>query len=188
MSAPYVPHATYQEFRDAVIGHGYDIDGYFGYQCWDGVDLLYEQSDIGQYLYTGNRWGGSGVAKECWTYPQARALNGSGHFTAFTGSVNIKRGDILVLNTYSGWYGSAGHIAFADEDYNGTEYINMLGQNQGPNANPTTGVPFNIRNNFLGTAFLGGFRYDRWESTPPTPIQTEHRFPWVLYARKFRSR
>lgn len=188
MSAPYVPHATYDEFKNAVNGHGYDLDGYFGYQCWDGVDLLYEQSDIGQYLYTGITFGGQGLAKECWTYTQARALNGSGHFTAFTGAVNIKKGDILVFNTYSGWYGTAGHIAFADEDYNGTAYINCLGQNQGSGSNPTTGKPFSINRLFLGTAFLGGFRYDGWGSTPPTPTQTEHRFPWVLYARKFRSR
>jgi hypothetical protein len=189
MSAPYVPHATYDEFRNAVNGHGYDLDGFAGYQCWDGVDLLYEQTDIGQYLYTGANFGGRGYAKECWTYIQARALNGSGHFTAFTGAVNIKKGDILVFNTYSGWYGTAGHIGFANEDYNGTDYISLLSQNFGSGANPTTGKPFNIMNAYLGTAFLGGFRYDGWGTTPPTPPTTsEHRFPWVLYARKFRTR
>ena len=191
MSAPYVPHATYQEFRDAVIGHGYDIDGSFGYQCWDGVDLLYEQTDICQYLYTAYNINPSldPYAKTCWTNATARARNGSGHFTAFSGTVNIKRGDILVFNTYSGWYGITGHITFADEDYNGTDYINCLGQNQGSGSSASHGKPFSINRLFLGTAFLGGFRYDGWGSTPPTPPTTsEHRFPWVLFARKFRSR
>ena len=180
--AVYVPHATYDEFRDAVNGHGYDMDGLYGYQCWDGVDLLYEQSDIGQYLYTGITFGGLGYAKECWTYSQARALNGSGHFSSFEGAENIKKGDILVFNTYSGWYGTAGHIGFANEDYNGTNYISLLSQNFGSGSNPVTGKPFNIMNAYLGTAFLGGFRYDAWEQpVPPTPTEEKKRkFPWAV--------
>ena len=185
MSAPYVPHATYDEFRNAVNGHGYDLDGLYGYQCWDGVDLLYEQSDVGQYLYTGSQ----GLAKECWTNTTSRARNGSGHFEIVGSSpLLIKKGDILVFNTYSGWYGTAGHIGFANEDYNGTDYISLLSQNFGSGANPQTGKPFNIMNAFLGTAFLGAFRYKPWAVTPPTPTVTKSKFPWVLFARKLRNR
>ena len=39
-----VPHATYDEFRDAVNGGFYDLDGLYGAQCWDGVELLYTQN------------------------------------------------------------------------------------------------------------------------------------------------
>lgn len=182
MSAPYVPHATYDEFRNAVNGHGYDMDGYYGYQCWDGVDLLYEQSDVGQYLYTGITFGGQGLAKECWTYIQARNLNGSGHFEIVGSSpLLIKKGDILVFNTYTGWYGTAGHIGFANEDYNGTDYISLLSQNFGSGANPTTGKPFNIMNAYLGTAFLGAFRYKPWaQPTPPVEEKKKRKFPWAI--------
>lgn len=189
MAAPSVPHATFEDFKNAVNGHGYDLDGYYGYQCWDGVDLLYEQADVGQYLYTGVTFGGQGYAKECWTYTQARNLNGSGHFEIVGSSpLLIKKGDILVFNTYSGWYGTAGHIGFACEDYNGTDYISLLSQNFGSGSNPTTGKPFNIMNAFLGVAFLGAFRYKPWAVTPPTPTRKRGKFPWVLYARKLRSR
>lgn len=178
MPAPYVPHATYDEFRNAVNDHGYDMDGLYGYQCWDGVDLLYEQSDVGQYLYTG----AGGVAKECWTNETSRQRNGSGHFSIIYDKTKIKKGDILVFNTYSGWYGSAGHIGFADGDYNGTEYIDILSQNYGAGANPVTGKPFNILQAYLGTAFLGAFRYDAWQQpVPPTPTERKKRhFPYPI--------
>lgn len=182
MAIPSVPHSTYEEFRNAVNGRGFDLDGFFGYQCWDGVDLLYQQADVGQYLYTAQNVGqGEGTAKSCWLNETARGLNGSGHFSIITDKTQIKRGDIIVFNTYQGWYGSAGHIAFADEDYNGTEYINTLGQNQGAGANPDTGTPFNIKNNLLGSAFLGVFRYDGWQETPPTPTSRKKRhFPYPI--------
>lgn len=180
-----VPHATYDEFKAAVNGHGYDLDGLYGYQCWDGVQLLYTQSDIGQNLITGN-----GTAKGCWLNSNARAINASGHFSQFTNKANIKKGDILVFNTYPNWYGNNGHIGFANEDYNGTQYISLLSQNFGSGSNPRTGKPFNIMNAYLGTAFLGAFRYDRWQSPtpppppPPTPIPTtewpKEDFPWPI--------
>ena len=183
MAIPSVPHSTYEEFRNAVNGRGFDLDNFGGFQCWDGVDLLYQQSDVGQYLYTARNVGqGEGTAKSCWLNETARRLNGSGHFSIITDKTQIKRGDIIVFNTYQGWYGSAGHIAFADEDYNGTEYIDTLGQNQGAGANPDTGTPFNIRNNLLGSAFLGVFRYDGWQQpVPPTPTSRKKRhFPYPV--------
>ena len=27
---------NYQDFKNEVLGKGFDIDGSFGYQCWDG--------------------------------------------------------------------------------------------------------------------------------------------------------
>ena len=183
MAIPSVPHSSYDEFRNAVNGRGFDLDGMFGYQCWDGVDLLYQQSDVGQYLYTANNVGqGEGTAKSCWLNDTARGLNGSGHFSIITDKTKIKKGDIIVFNTYQGWYGSAGHIGFADEDYNGTEYINILSQNFGAGSNPDTGKPFNIAQALLGSAFLGVFRYDGWQQpVPPTPTQEKKKhFPYPV--------
>ena len=183
MAIPVVPHSTYDEFRNAVNGRGYDLDGFAGYQCWDGVDLIYQQSDVGQYLYTARNVGqGEGTAKSCWLNDTARGLNGSGHFSIITDKTKIKKGDIIVFNTYQGWYGSAGHIGFADEDYNGTEYINILSQNFGAGSNPDTGKPFNIAQALLGSAFLGVFRYDGWQQpVPPTPTVTKKKhFPYPV--------
>lgn len=190
-----VPHATYAEFRAAVLGNGYDLDGYYGYQCWDGVQLLYQQPDIGQNLLTSRAFipTDPGYAKTCWTYLPARNANASGHFFAVYNVNEIKRGDIIVFDTLATWYGTTGHIAFADEDYNGTDRIDLLGQNQGAGSNPTTGKPFNIWRGMLGPAFLGIFRYDVWDSTPPTPPTPtttkwkKEKFPWPVAWNNWRG-
>ena len=82
-----------------------------------------------------------------------------------------------------------GHICFADEDYNGTDIISCLGQNQGQGIG--WGTPSNIVNNNL-RVFLGAFRNINWkgsEPTPPTPsIVKKGSFPWVLYSEKFRTK
>lgn len=180
MAIPNVAHATYDEFRAATISHSYDLDGYpisQPYQCWDSVDLLYQQADVNQYLYTAANVGqGEGTAKSCWLNDTARALNGSGNFRPIYNVNEIKRGDIIVFNTYGNWYSSSGHIGFADEDYNNTDYINILSQN-------FYGKYYvDVDRAYLGQAFLGVFRFIPWETTPPTPTPTtkKRHFPWPI--------
>ena len=186
MAYPQFPHATYDEWRNAVNGQFVDIDGQYGAQCWDGVCALYVQNDINQYLYTAYNVGqGDGTAKSCWINADARARNASGHFSAVSDKTQIKKGDAIVFNTYSGWYGSSGHIGFADEDYNGTDYIQLLSENFGTGSNPQTGKAFNIQRAYLGSAFLGAFRYDAWQQPtppPPPPVVTQKRksFPFPI--------
>lgn len=180
-SIPSVAHDTYDIFKNNTLGQAYDLDGYPAgqpYQCWDFVDLLYQQADVGQYLYTAANLGGQGDGvKTCWTYIPARTRNGSGLFTAVAGVENIKKGDIIVLDEYSGWYGSTGHIGFADEDYNDTDYIRLLSQNfYGYNY-------VTLQQAYLGTAFLGIFRFTPWQSeppVPPTPTERHKKFPWAI--------
>lgn len=184
MAVVSVPHATYDQFRNATLGHAYDVDGVppnQPYQCYDYVDLLYEQSDVGQWLSTAN----TGSVKYCWLNTTARANNGSGHFQAISGVTNIKRGDIIVFDTYSGWYGSTGHIGFADEDYNGTNMIKLVSQN-------FYGYHYVVREDaYLGSAFLGIFRYKPWHTTPPTPTPTQgvkkKEFPWPVAWQHWRN-
>lgn len=182
MAYPQYPHATYDEFRNAVNGVWIDLDGEYGAQCWDGACLIYVQDDINQYLYTGKNFGGQGYAKECWTNTTARNINASGHFIAISDKTAIKKGDIIVFNTYSGWYGTSGHIGYANEDYNGTDLISLLSENFGSGSNPTTGKAFNIMDAYLGSAFLGAFRLDMWnEPIPPTPTEEKERhFPYPI--------
>lgn len=172
-----VPYSTYDIFRDAVNGNWYDWDGFYGAQCWDGVQLLYGQ--VGQILYTGP----NSRASECWTVASSRIRNGSGHFSIVEGKTNIKKGDVIVFNRNTGWTHSAGHIGFANEDYNGTNTISLLSQNY-ENPSAVNGSPFSIDDVDL-TPFLGIFRFDEWQGTPPTPpTPTEEKrkkeFPWPV--------
>ena len=165
------PHATYQDWRDATLGNGYNVDGMYGNQCWDFCALLWWQ--YGLTLYTKP---GGGTAQDCWNVSRAR--NSVPPFISIYNKTEIKRGDVVVFAASSGQ--GTGHIAFADEDYNGTNYMRFLGQNQGQGSNN----PSNIAT--LGiSSFLGAFRNTQWDETPPTPPPTpgsekRHRFPWPI--------
>lgn len=166
-----IPCSTYDVWRAQTINNSYDVD-YFPswqpYQCWDYCALLYFQ--YGRILRTK---AGGGSAPDCWTY--SKAYNSQTPFVAVEGKENIKRGDIVILN-YTGTMPD-GHIAFADEDYNGTNYIRLLGQNQG-------GTPLVNTMNYSLSSFLGVFRNTKWQSAPsPTPSPTsdkKKKFPWAV--------
>lgn len=179
MALVQVQHDTYENFRTATLGQSYDIDGYpvsQPYQCWDYVDLLYQQNDVGQYLYTAANIGqGSDGVNTCWSNAECRQRNGSGHFSQIDRRQDIKKGDIIVFDQYTDWYGSTGHIGFADEDYNGTDYIRLLSQNFYGHHYVV------IEQAYLGQAFLGAFRYDAWASpTPPPSHNRKNKFPWAV--------
>ena len=172
----YVPHATYQQWRDATLYNGYDLDGKFGEQCWDYPALLYRQ--YGLTLVTK---AGGGGARDCWTV--SRVANSKPPFTSHTGKTNIKRGDILVFGL-----GKWGHIGFADENYNPStpNQIWLLGQNQ---EGTGTGSPVSRKRYYL-TTFLGIFRNSNWQGTPPTPhpvVYNRDRYNFVLYNRRKRQ-
>lgn len=169
----FVPHDSYNQFRQATMNNGYNVDYQWGNQCWDYGSLLYWQ--YGLTLQTGNA-----TAYSCWT--MRRQANSQGPFKAIEGKQNIRRGDMLVFNKGGG--STNGHVAFADEDYNGSGYIYIVGQNQG-------GYNGNVnRTKRSLTYFLGIFRNTRWTSspTPPTPPTPEpekvtgktKEFPWPI--------
>lgn len=167
-----LPHATYDQWRSATLGSGFNVDGLYGNQCWDYLANLWYQ--YGLTLYT--RPGGGGAA-DCWTV--SRNLNAVGPFKAITGRTNIKRGDVIVTNRYSG--SSTGHICIADEDYNGTGQIWTIGQV--PSLHGQGGVV--SRDRWSLTHFLGVFRNTNWEAVPPTPgpsgiVKRRKNFPWVV--------
>lgn len=151
-----VPHASYDQFKKATEGNGYNVNNdIYKNQCWDFVALLYYQ--YGLTLYTGT----GGYAKTCWT--QKKAQNAKPPFIAVNGITSIRRGDIVVLDSIPNHV--AGHIALADENYRGM-YINLLGQNQGKGIN----YPVYVAENFyIGTRFLGIFRNTEWQNVPPEP-------------------
>lgn len=185
-----LPTDTYDSWKSAVLGNGYDADGYYGDQCWDlvaefwfnvGFPTGYPQTGPNQYAY------------ECWTNSRDAnsSYNGTTYFNQITSISNIKRGDVLVWNGTSSF--PSGHIGFADEDYNGSGYIKILAQNQGstgtptPIPNPSGGTTSNVTTLPVSN-FLGAFRYVEWGPTPPVPTVSKPHFKWPLYARKLRNR
>lgn len=166
-----VPHASYDQWRAATWGNGYNVDYMYGNQCWDFCALLYWQ--YGLTLVT--KAGGGGAA-DCWTI--SRYANTKPPFISITGKENIKRGDILVWNRSR--IHSNGHIAFADENYNPNKNsIAAYGANQGQGIYGAVNV---VDQSY--TAFLGIFRNTNWREspTPPTPTTTEEKkkFPWPV--------
>lgn len=145
-----VPTGSYQEFKNAVNGNGYDIDNYYGWQCWDGTALLWQQ--FGKSLVTGN-----GLAIGCWDLK--RDVNKYDLFTLVTDVNSLQLGDVVVMRP--------NHIGFFD-GYNGG-YMRILGQNQGGRANSAGGSAFNVVN-IAKSSFAGAFRLKKWATAPaPTP-------------------
>lgn len=186
MSLLPISTTTYDSFRSDALARasqnlGYDVDGYYGYQCWDLAAELWQNIGFGAgYPVTGTNH----YAMECWT--ESRYINQGEDFDLIYNISDLKRGDVIVLGPSA--ISSTGHIAFCDEDYNGSR-MNLLGQNQ-VNPNFTTGHIPTVTNIDI-SAFLGGFRYKEWNSTPPTPptpTTTHSKFPFVLFARKIRQR
>lgn len=169
----HVPHASYDQWRAATWGNGYNVDYSYGNQCWDFCALLWYQ--YGLRLIT--KAGGGGAA-DCWTI--SRYVNAQPPFISLTGKENIKRGDILVWNRSR--VHSAGHIAFADENYNPNKSsIASYGANQGQGIYGAV----NVKEQSY-TGFLGIFRNTNWRAspTPPTPTPTaqkdKDKFPWPV--------
>lgn len=178
--------SSYDTFRTDVLsrasqGLGYDVDGYYGYQCWDLAAELW--MNIPEFS-GGTLWPKTGpqlAAMECWTV--SRVENAGNSFDLIYNLSNVKRGDVIVLGPSA--ISSVGHIAFADEDYNGSLTLNLLGQNQ---VNPSLyygHIP--TVTNVGVSAFLGAFRYKEWEEPSPTPTSDKSKFPWFLVANKLRN-
>lgn len=175
-----IPTTTYAVWKNATLGNGYNADGYFGCQCWDFAAEFWYNVGFGTgYPHTGPNL----AAYECWTV--SRVENAADKFDLIYNANELKQGDIIVFD--AGSIDVYGHIAFADEDYNGTNTIRCLGQNQGGGTpDPSGGTTASLNNLNLGQ-FLGAFRYKEWEVTPPTPTAKKNHFKWVLYARKLNQ-
>lgn len=145
--------SSYSAFRSAVLGRGFNIDGRFGWQCWDGAALLWQQ--LGLTLVTGN-----GLAIGTWDLNRER--NRYGKFDLVTSAGSLKKGDVVVLRP--------NHIGFFD-GWNG-DYMRILGQNQGGSPTITqegyTTGAFNVVN-IHRNSFAGAFRLKAWNVSKPAP-------------------
>lgn len=191
-----LPTNTYLAWKNAVAGNGYDADGHYGDQCWDlCAEFWYNVGFPTGYPLTGPNHS----AYECWTVNRNNNISygGTQYFDLIDNLANVKQGDVVVFNHNSD--NSAGHIGFADEDYNPSKngYIAILGQNQGSGgvppaiANPAGGTTANVKDLYVQVDFLGAFRFRAWHTTPtpvtPTVLR-KGKFKWVLYADKLRNK
>ena len=169
-----VPHSSYNQWRAATLGNGYNVDYYasggLGNQCWDYCALCYWQ--YGLTLITKAN---GGTAYDCWAV--SRWANTKPPFISLTGVQNIKRGDIIITKNPRS---ETGHICFADENYRTSgnkKKLWCVGQNQrGSSALPVTRDEVDI------TYFVGLFRNIMWGSSPePTPTPTPTPTPQQWY-------
>lgn len=185
-----VGHATYAEWKANTNGNGYDIDGSYGCQCWDFASLFWRNIGfpIGYPHIT------SSSAYTMWALrDQNISYNGTQYFDLIYNLSDVKQGDIIVFNYNS--YNQWGHVGFADQDYatwtpdpSQPYEFPILSENNGGTPDPSGGAYVNVHGYDI-RLFLGAFRYRGWETTPPTPPSIgRSKFPFVLYAKKLRSR
>ena len=179
--------SSYDGFREDALnrasqGMGYDVDGSFGYQCWDlAAELWMNIPEFsGGVLYP--QTGPNLYASECWTV--SRDVNAGMSFDLIYNLSDVKRGDCIVIA--SSPISTTGHIAFADQDYGGVNTMNLLGQNQ-VNPSPTEGHIPTVTNVDVGSYFLGAFRYKVWEQPGPITKVKRKQFPWFLVQRRLRE-
>ena len=142
-----------KQFIDATLGKKYDMDGYYGAQCWDYGDFFWLKQ-VGRSLSTG----GTGMARGCWNVASARKANAGSQFELVTNKNNLTVGDWVVLNT-----GPYGHIGIVTAIPKKGVTIQVQSQNQGWILTKVTKVNFSLN------SFLGAFRYKAWNKPAPKP-------------------
>lgn len=185
MALTPVPITSYDAFRNAIMGNGYDVDGLYGYQCVDLAKLLAGNAGRPRPYWLSQP---DGYAYEGWTNVSSRNYNAGDLFTLVYNKADVRRGDLVVLNNTS--TNPYGHIAFADSDWNAlTNSAYLVGQNQ-ENPSPTVGH-ITTRTKVNVSTFLGAFRFIAWQQPTPTVLEKQvsrRKFPWAVYANKLRSR
>lgn len=109
---------SYQDFKNTHLGNGYDIDGWFSFQCWDFYAEYCNWLGVPYANCTD-----SGYAKDLWTQRHSNGI-----LNYFDEVEVMQPGDVAIFDvTPSTPYS---HVAIFDSDA-GNGYGNFLGQNQG---------------------------------------------------------
>lgn len=181
-----MPHSTYDEWRNATNGNGFNADRIYGCQCYDLALIFWYSLGFPQGYPVSSSIGANGI----WSRRLENAwLAGTEIFDLITNPADIKRGDVICFNdTNANPYG---HIGFADCDYSDPNWVYpelpVLSENNGGTPDPQGGAYTNVHGYDI-RLFQGAFRYKEWiQPTPPTPSE-KHKFPWFLIAQKNRMR
>lgn len=187
-----IPHSTYDEWRNATNGNGYDFDNLYGFQCmdlamefWANVGFPHTQFST-EYPKTN-----TGNADGVWNRRiENLSYLGTYYFELVNNLDDVKRGDIICYSI-----SPFGHIGFADEDYaawhalNPTSYeFPILSENNGGTPDPygKAGSYTNVHG-YDTRYFQGAFRYIPWKQQP-TPTERKHKFPWFIYSGEWKRR
>ena len=118
-------------FQNEVLGCGFDIDGWFGWQCWDGYAKY--------CLWLGIPFSNcqdSGYVKDLW---EQRHNNG---ILEYFDEVEIMEGGEVAIFMETPWT-PVSHVAIFVEDIDGVQGW-FLGQNQQGEPGPNGGAAFNM--------------------------------------------
>lgn len=154
-----VPIKTFKDWRNTVIGNAYDMDGKYGYQCYDLANLFWKNA-TGRTCKSATKDGGIvGGASGIWG---AREQNNKGNeFILINDYKKLKKGDIIITNN-----GKYGHVCWLDQDYDSNTYLRVLGQNQGGTGGELPGAKVKDIDWAFRKYFLGAFRFRVWHITP----------------------
>lgn len=110
---------TPQEFRNEVLGKGFNIDGAYGNQCWDGYAYYMQRLTYGFANCTV-----TGYVRDIWEHRASNGMLDSCDEVAI-----MQQGDIAVFKVDATWTPYS-HIAIFMRDL-GNGFGLFLGQNQG---------------------------------------------------------
>lgn len=147
-------YASADDFYNATIGRGFDIDGWYGAQCWD-LGQLFWKNQVNRGLITKP---GGGGAIDCWDV--SRNINAGSEFELISDKNAIRKGDWIIFRG-----GQFGHIGMAMSGNQGN-YVRLLGQNQGGTPFRNGGSTTNVINMSLNN-FAGAFRFKGWNQPAP---------------------
>lgn len=145
-----------EAFTRETIGKCWNLDGYYGSQCWDLGDLFW-LNYAGRILSTCGTGSAKGTIENgCYE------INAGNEFDMIWNPADLKPGDWVVFNN-----GQFGHIGMAVGNYN-NGYITLLGTNQGGEPCEQGGAVASIVNISLHY-FIGAFRPKIYEEPQPQP-------------------
>ena len=137
---------SYQDFKNTHLGNGYDIDGWWGWQCYDFYAEYCNYLGVPYANCTD-----SGYAQDLWTQRHSNGI-----LNYFDEVEVMQPGDVAIFDvTPSTPYS---HVAIFDSDA-GNGYGYFLGQNQGSDkTNPNGGSASNIVALPYSATFATAFR------------------------------
>lgn len=130
-------------FLAETYNQSYDVDGYFGCQCWDYMCYFWKEV-TGRWLNTG----GTGCVKNSFN-----SDNAGSEFEMITNKYSLQVGDVVVFGG-----GEFGHIGMISDINNQGDLVTIQGQNQ---PSPyVTQCPMTLSD------FVGAFRLKEWYPQP----------------------
>lgn len=163
----------FEDFYKLTNGKGYDIDGYYGYQCWDGFAKYCKW--LGYPVFNCTT---TGYAVDIWNN---RKTSGILKYFEEVKPNSLKKGDVIIWKRCPEHPDS--HIAIFDA-YSGDKSVYSYGQNQSfPSDNVNGGHTFNDVI-FSTSGLVGGLRPKNMIAKPKKPTYYTSKNVTKIMAKK----